>query len=155
MTTPLTPQEIAAVQQELADLKKLMADEQVKAKSVEFYAASVNAWFNTSLEFDKSMFALSGGGIALLVSLMSNVKTLSMFLLYISAIVCFIVTTGLLLAVFQKNKPFAMKLAKNEHADSSLLVALDTTAKIFFGLAVVLTVVLGVSMAMQNLKLIV
>jgi hypothetical protein len=153
MTTPLTPQEIAVLQQELVDLRQQMADEIVKAKSVEYYAASVNAWFNTSLEFDKSMFALSGGGIALLVSLLSNVKTLPLFLLFIAAIACFIVTTGLLLAVFQKNKPYAMRLAQNEHADSSLLDALDMAAKIFFGLAVLLTVILGVAIAMQGLIL--
>lgn len=152
MTTPLTPQEeISSLQQELADLRKLMADEELKAKNVEFYSQSVSAWFNTSLEFDKSMFALSGGGIALLVSLMSNVKSLPLFLLYIAAIVSFIITTGLLLAVFQKNKPYAMRLAQNQPADNSLLVALDSTAKIFFGIAVLLTVILGIAIAMQGL----
>jgi len=156
MTTPLTPQEISELQQELADLKKAMADEELKSKNVEYYAASVNAWFNTSLEFDKSMFTLSGGGIALLVSLMSDATdavTLPMLLLYIAAISCFIATTGLLLTVFQKNKPYVMRLAQNQHADSSLLVALDGAAKVFFGLAVILTVVLGIVIATQGLNI--
>lgn len=153
MTIPLTPEEIGSLQQELATVKLQLADEVLKAKSVEYYAAGINAWFNTSLEFDKSMFTLSGGGIALLVSLLSNVTTLPLFLLFIVAITCFIVTTGLLLAVFQKNKPYAMRLAQNEHADSSLLDALDMTAKIFFGLAVLLTVILGIVIAMEKLNL--
>jgi len=151
MTTPTTPQEeIAALKHEL----ELLREEELRAKRVEYYSASIGAWFNTSQEFDKSMFALSGGGIALLVSVMSNVKTLTMFLLFIGACVSFIVTAGVLLAVFQKNKPFLKQLAQNEQADSSLLVALDATAKIFFGLGVVLTVILGIAMAMQNLNLI-
>jgi hypothetical protein len=150
MTTPTTPQEeIAALKREL----ELLREEELRAKRVEYYSASIGAWFNTSQEFDKSMFALSGGGIALLVSVMSNVKTLTMFLLFIGACVSFIVTAGVLLAVFQKNKPFLKQLAQNEQADSSLLVALDATAKIFFGLGVVLTVILGIAMAMQNLNL--
>lgn len=153
MTTPLTPEEIASLQQELIVVKRQLADEVLKAKSVEYYAAGMNAWFNTSLEFDKSMFALSGGGIALLVSLLSYVKTLPILLLFVAAILCFIVTAGLLLAVFQKNKPYVMRLAQDEHADSSLLDALDFTSKIFFGLSVLLTVILGIVIAVQNLNL--
>lgn len=61
MTTPLTPAEIAALQLELTTVKQQLADEVLKSKSVEYYSAAINAWFNTSLEFDKSMFALSGG----------------------------------------------------------------------------------------------
>jgi len=152
MTTLLTPQEIANLQQELATVKQQLADEVIKAKAVEFYAAGMNAWFTTALEFDKSMFTLSGGGIALLVSLQSSVTTLPFFILFILAIICFIVTTGLLLAVFQKNKPYIMRVAQGEHSDGSLLDALDTASKIFFGLAVLLTVVLGIAIAMQKIN---
>ena len=154
MTTPLTPQEITNLQQELATVKQQLADEVIKAKSVEFYAAGMNAWFTTALEFDKSMFTLSGGGIALLVSLLSSITTVPLFILFILAIICFIVTTGLLLAVFQNNKPYIMRVAQGEHSDGSLLDALDTAAKIFFGLAVLLTVVLGIAIAMQKINLV-
>lgn len=43
-------------------------------KRVEYYAASVNAWFNTSLEHDKSLFTLSAGGIGLLITLLTTVE---------------------------------------------------------------------------------
>lgn len=153
MTMPLTPQEeLVALRQEVARLQRMAADEELKLKNVEFYAASTNAWFNTSLEFDKSMFALSGGGIGLLVSLMSKVETLPMFLLYIAAIICFVVCIGLLLAVFQKNKAYVMKLAQNQPADNSLLIALDTAAALVFGFASILTVIIGIAIAMQGLK---
>lgn len=154
MTTQLTPQEeIALLQLEVAQLRRTAADELLKMKKAEFYAASTNAWFNTSLEFDKSMFALAGGGIGLLVSLMQNVRTLPTFLLYIAAIVCFITCIGLLLAVFQKNKAYVMKLAQEEPADPALLTALDSAAAIFFALGVVLFVVTGISIAIQGIKL--
>lgn len=150
---PLTLQEeIAILQQEVARLQRVAADEELKLKNVEFYAASTNAWFNTSLEFDKSMFALSGGGIGLLVSLMSKIETLPMFLLYIAAIICFVFCIGLLLAVFQKNKAYVMKLAQNQQADNSLLTALDKAAALVFGLAALLTVTIGIAIAMQGLK---
>ena len=41
-------------------------DEVLKQKSIEFYAASVNAWYASALEHDKSIFGLAAGGIALL-----------------------------------------------------------------------------------------
>lgn len=42
-------------------------------KDIQFYAASVTAWFNTRLEHDKSLLALSAGGIGLLVTLLTTV----------------------------------------------------------------------------------
>ena len=42
-------------------------DETTRLKEVEFYAANVGAWLNTSLEHDKSILTLSAGGIGLLV----------------------------------------------------------------------------------------
>jgi hypothetical protein len=33
-------------------------------KRVEYYATSVNAWFNTSLEHDKSILTLAAGALA-------------------------------------------------------------------------------------------
>jgi hypothetical protein len=38
-------------------------------KEVEYYAAQANAWFNTKLEYDKSILVLSAGAIGLLIKL--------------------------------------------------------------------------------------
>jgi hypothetical protein len=39
--------------------------EQHDRKDVEHYASSVDAWYNTRLELDKSLLTLSAGGIGL------------------------------------------------------------------------------------------
>lgn len=51
----------------------MTSDEIEQQKSVEFYAAGINAWYNTSLEHDKSIFSLSAGGIGLLITLLTTV----------------------------------------------------------------------------------
>jgi hypothetical protein len=57
-----------------ADEEKLREreEETARAKDVEFFAAGVNAWYNTALEHDKSIFALAAGSIGLLVSTQST-----------------------------------------------------------------------------------
>ena len=42
-------------------------------KDVEYYASSVNAWFNTSLEHDKSILTLAAGGLGLFITLLTTV----------------------------------------------------------------------------------
>ena len=42
-------------------------------KKIEFYAASVAAWYESSLEHDKSLLTLSAGGIGLLITLLTTV----------------------------------------------------------------------------------
>jgi hypothetical protein len=41
-------------------------NDDIKKKEIAFYTAGVTAWYNTSLEHDKSLFTLSAGGIGLL-----------------------------------------------------------------------------------------
>jgi hypothetical protein len=154
MTTQLTnPQEqIANLQQDVARLQQELANQNnIQQQQVEFYAASVNAWYNTALEFDKSMFTLSAGGIGLLVTMMSDVKSMAMLHLYVAAVFFFIVCICMLLFVFRKNMGYIMQIANEQPTDNSLLRALDTGAAIMFSIGVVLTVVVGVMAAMQKL----
>jgi hypothetical protein len=44
-------------------------------KDLAFYAASVEAWYSTGFERDKSLLTLAGGGIGLLITLLSTVGT--------------------------------------------------------------------------------
>lgn len=81
-------------------------DEITQQKEIEFYAASVNAWYGSSLEHDKSIFALSAGGVGLLVSLMTTVGVTSIFvlLLHAVAIVFFLFCLAFLLYIFRRNQ---------------------------------------------------
>lgn len=155
MTTQLTnPQEqIANLQQDVARLQQELANQNnVQQQQIEFYAASVAAWYNSALEFDKSMFTLSAGGIGLLVTMMAEVKTTAMLHLYVTAIFFFIACICLLLVVFRKNMGYLIQVAQRQQADSSLLRALDAGAAIMFAIGVALTVTVGVLAAMQKLN---
>jgi hypothetical protein len=128
------------------------AEEVARQKEVEFYAASVNAWYTTSLEYDKSMFTLSAGGIGLLITLLTAVGvSSSAFLhLYIVAIFFFLMCLCLLLVVFRRNRDYITKVVQGQDDPDPLLKILDVGAMIMFGLGVVLTVVIGVSAAVQT-----
>jgi hypothetical protein len=47
--------------------------EEERLKKVEYYAATVNAWYNSTLEHDKSLLTLSAGGIGILITILTAV----------------------------------------------------------------------------------
>ncbi len=84
-----------------------MTQEEIEnQKRVEYYAASVNAWFNTSLEHDKSLLTLSAGGIGLLLTLLTTVglSSAEAQVLYIGAIASFVVALIATLVIFRRNR---------------------------------------------------
>ena len=97
--------------------------ETTKLKSVEFYAASVAAWYASALEHDKSVFALAAGGIALLITLLTTVGFTSSFtlLLFAGAITAFLTTLIVLLVVFRKNQDYIERVLTSEAALSDPL----------------------------------
>ncbi len=125
-------------------------DELRQLKSVEFYAASVTAWYTSALEHDKSVFALSAGGIALLITLLTTagieeVVTLALFCI---ATVAFLVTLGCLLWVFRLNQDYiAQTLATGSLVDDPKLKRLDQTARWSFWLGVLFASAVGFSTA--------
>lgn len=81
-------------------------DEFNKAKQVEYYAASVSAWFDTALERDKTLVTLSAAGIGLMVTPFgtSSVHSIASLVLAIVAILCFVVCVIFVLLIFRHNK---------------------------------------------------
>jgi hypothetical protein len=74
-------------------------------KDLAFYAASVEAWYSTRFERDKSLLTLAGGGIGLLITLLSTVgiRSCQSLILYIPALVAFTVCLGAVLLIFHRN----------------------------------------------------
>ena len=122
-------------------------------KSVEFYAASVNAWYASALEHDKSIFALAGGGIALLVTLLTTVgfSDWTTFVLFAIAIGCFLATLTCLLVIFRKNQAYieATLTKGGPHLDPTLQ-RLDLAALVTFGMGVLFAAAVGVSAAWHS-----
>jgi hypothetical protein len=125
-------------------------DSQLAQKEVEFYAATVNAWYATTLEHDKSLFILAGGGIGIMISLLTTVGfdnywVLSLFLL---AIFSFLNCLAYLLRIFEGNRTYLEAIVQGAHqgADANLQ-RWDKIAKNSFLVGVISSTVVGVAVA--------
>ncbi|MEY3996745.1 MAG: hypothetical protein RL344_1088 [Pseudomonadota bacterium] len=127
-------------------------EEKKEAKDVEFYAATVNAWFNTKFERDKSLLTLSSGAIGLLITLISTigVKSVESLILYVFALICFIVCLASLLWIFSRNAKHLEDVVRERALNDPLLKVLDHTAVLTFMLGVVFTSVIAVSTAINK-----
>lgn len=122
-------------------------------KKIEFYAASVTAWYESSLEHDKSLLTLSAGGIGLLITLLTTVGlgTAEALVLYVGAIISFVISLVSVLFVFRGNQKHIEDIlsGKNQGADP-VLSRLDGTAIWSFGIGVIFTAVIGISAAIHS-----
>lgn len=128
-------------------------DDIEKQKEVEFYAAGVTAWYNTRIEHDKSLLALSAGGIGLLITLLTTVGVSSAegLVLYLFAMFSFLGCLGAILIIFKKNSDHiegALKMDKPPF--DPLLAKLDTIAIAAFAAGIIFSLVIGVSAAINS-----
>ncbi len=122
-------------------------------KDVEYYASSVNAWFNTSLEHDKSILTLAAGGIGLLITLLTTVglSSAEALVLYVGAITSFLVALVSVLVVFRCNRTYIEQaLAGKVGANDPMLARADSIALWAFGVGVVFTAVIGIATAIHS-----
>src|SRR5690348_10195190 len=131
----------------------MTGDELTQHKEIEFYASNVDAWFATSLEHDKSVLALSAGGIGLLLTLLTTVGLSSVWalVLYIVALTCFVVALVTILFVFRRNRSYIEQVVTAKASKSDpVLSSADTIALLAFGLGVVLAAIIGIATAVQS-----
>lgn len=122
-------------------------------KDIEFYASSVNAWFNTSLEHDKSILTLAAGGIGLLITLLTTVGISSSeaLVLYVGAITSFLVALVSVLVVFRSNRTYIERvLAGKAEVNDPVLAKADSIALWAFGAGVVFTALIGIASAIHS-----
>jgi hypothetical protein len=131
------------------------SEELSQQKSIEFYSAGVSAWYNTSLELDKSIFSLSAGGIGLLITLLTTIRSSSAWLkfLYAAAIIFFLISLIAVLVIFRRNRKHIEHVFKNPQSpEDSLLKALDLTAIIAFGTGAIFAAAIGISLTIMPTK---
>ena len=122
-------------------------------KEVEFYAAGVTAWYNTRLEHDKSLLALSSGGIGLLITLLTTIGVSSAtgLVLHLLAIFSFLVCLVAILFIFLKNSSHIEDVLKTDAQQfDPLLAKLDKIAFVAFALGILFSSVIGVSAAINS-----
>lgn len=121
-------------------------------KEVEFYAANLNAWFNTRFEHDKSLLALSAGAVGLLITLISTVgvRSIETLILYVLALACFVVCLGALLWIFRRNAKHLEDVVRETAINDQLLNILDRTSVASFMFGVILSSIIGISTAIHS-----
>lgn len=128
-------------------------EELAHQKEIEYYASSVNAWFNTSLEHDKSILTLAAGGIGLLITLLTTIglSSAEALVLYVGAITSFLVALISVLVVFRHNRTYIEQvLAGKISGNYPLLAKADSIALWAFGVGVVFTAVIGIATAIHS-----
>ncbi|MBT9154997.1 MAG: hypothetical protein DDT39_01687 [Firmicutes bacterium] len=121
-------------------------------KEVEFYAASVAGWINTSLEHDKSLLALSAGGLGLLLTLLIafGVENAALLVLYVSAILSFLSAVIATLAIFHRNKVHIQRVLGGEAGTDPRLGVLDKFSVASFALGAIFTTIIALSTAVAS-----
>ncbi len=129
-------------------------DDLKKQKDVEFYAAGVTAWYNTRLEHDKSLLALSAGGIGLLITplTMDGIDSLWRLGFHLLSMLSFIVCLGAILIIFKKNSDHIENVLKTgtQPFDDPLLAKLDKIAITAFAAGIIFSSVIGVSASINS-----
>lgn len=122
-------------------------------REIEYYAAQANAWFNTALEHDKSILALSSAAIGLIVTVLTAIGANSQLdeWLYGAALLAFVSSVITILIIFRRNKSYLEDLVNcRESRLESELKQYDLFAISSFGLGVALVVAVGISTVVQS-----
>lgn len=123
-------------------------------KEVAFYAALVQAWISTRFEQDKTIIAVSAGGIGVLVSLLTAAGphgTLEL-VLFASAAVAFLGAILAAIAVLGRNSTYLESIIQGCRGRDPLLRHLDRVVVCCFGAGLALAVAVGVLSGFQNLN---
>ena len=126
-------------------------DRLYEQKEVAYYSALVQAWVSTRIEKDKTLIAVSAGGIGLLVHLISTSNQISCPALIVgfAAILLFLITIIMALWILGRNADLLKRLIKekdspaNESSSDEVLKLLDRGIKLFFCMALIVSILFG------------
>jgi hypothetical protein len=121
-------------------------------KDVEFHSQSINAWYASALEYDRSLLTLSTGATGLLITLLTTkeITSLQILILCIIALLCFIGAIVVLLAIFRRNQKHILKVLNGQDDDDPLLTYLDIGAIALFGGGILLSGIIGTTVALAS-----
>ena len=125
-----------------------MKNEIDKQKDVAFYSASIQAWYTTKMELDKSILTLSSAAIGLLITFKKNFVIYGVFqsCLYVVSLLSFLAAIVVSLMIFSKNAEYIKNVIKSDsYKSDGKLGKLDTTLKLLFGAGIVLAALLSLS----------
>lgn len=123
-------------------------------KNIEFHSQSINAWYMTSLEKDKSILTISAGGIGVMITLLTTIGmngylTFSLFCL---SILSFLISILLIINVFGLNKEYLTALLKEEDTSCFKIKTQDNIAIISFLFGIIFAIIIGLTVAFNKLN---
>jgi hypothetical protein len=125
-----------------------------REKSVAYFSALVNAWLQTRAEKDKSLLTISTAAIGVLITFLVSkmIVTVPVFIVFISALFSFLVCAISVIAIFSSNADHIEEVIDSGKKRSKLLFVLDGIAYISFIVGLVLTLIIGIIVGIQNLS---
>jgi len=129
-----------------------------KNKYVEFYSQSYASFYNTTMEKDKSILAVSAGGIGFLITLINFSKEIEIFeyIVFLFAALSFIVAIFTIIHIFGKNAEYIIALTTESNdcdEKECKLKILDKIATYAFYSGVALSLILGVTLSYKNIRM--
>ncbi|HXC49724.1 MAG TPA: hypothetical protein VN634_02460 [Candidatus Limnocylindrales bacterium] len=128
----------------------------LEAKEAAYYGALVQAWFSTRMERDRTIIALSAGGVGVLVTLLTSRSPMTdtEFVLYILDSFAFMTAIVAGITVLQRNSDYIVQLLrKPEEPDDRALQWLDRLAVGGFALGLVLALTVGIVAGAKKLNM--
>ena len=127
-----------------------------KDKDEELYKAALQAFFKNELENDKTILNLSIAAIGFFMALFVNKKfqiTEIMFITSTIAVCSFLISSGMILLIFKKNKDQILKIIKNTGVaqEDPVLDLLDRWKYLPFVIGVISSVIFSLSLTFTNL----
>ena len=127
-----------------------------EGKEVEFYSQSYASFYNTTIEKDKSILAVSAAGIGFLITLINFSKEIVIYeyMIFLFAALAFVVTIFTIIHIFGKNADYIIAITTDSDSDKieCYLKLVDNIATCAFGLGVVLSLILGATLSYQNIS---
>jgi len=127
---------------------------ELEGKNVAHYSVLLSAWIETKMQRDKTLVTLSAAAIGLLVTLLATVGVNSAWeiLLFVIAVVCFLVTIGSSLAIYQLNSQHIEKAIRGSSKKDPKLKKYDKCSIIAFVFGSVFALLIGILSASSSLQ---
>lgn len=123
-------------------MKKRQYYEQ-KMKEQAYYNTAYNALYENCMEIDRQILNLSVGAIGILTTCFyRHLENITSFIIWISSIVCFMISTLLVFIVLHHNTVNLEKSLNNCKQNKRILPYLDLFLRIFFMSGIILAFIL-------------
>lgn len=123
-------------------------------KNIQFHSQSINAWYMSSLEKDKSILTLSAGGIGVMITLLTTIgiDDYLTFTLFCLSIVSFLVSIFFIISVFELNKKYLTAVLKGDDTSCFAIKTKDNIAIISFLIGILFAIAIGITVAIDKIS---